>query len=280
MTAIIDKFIAKKYITNYLEEDLGWGDITTDLLIDQQVSARAYIKAKENGVIAGLPAAALVYEILDPCIEFFPLVKDGASVEAQTIVAELKGPMNPILKGERLSLNLLQRMSGIATITRRLTNLIKPYKAELTDTRKTAPGLRYFDRYAVAVGGGVNHRYNLADAVLIKNNHIKLAGGIRQALEKAHNNLSHTMKVEIEVESLEQLKEALNYEADIIMLDNMPIEMMRQAVEITNGRALLEASGNIGENIIADIAATGVDIISSGALTHSVKALDINMRIE
>ncbi|AEE96338.1 carboxylating nicotinate-nucleotide diphosphorylase [Mahella australiensis] len=280
MIPIIDRFIAKKHIERYLEEDLGWGDITTDLLVDLKVTAHAYIKAKESGVIAGLPVAEMVYNTLDPAIQFIPLVQDGFFIDTQTVIAEVKGPMNPILKGERLCLNLLQRMSGIATYTRRLSDMIKPYKAELTDTRKTAPGLRYFDRYAVAVGGGINHRYNLADAVLIKDNHIKLAGGVKAALSKVQSNLSHTMKIEIEVEGLQQLQQAIECHADIILLDNMPLDMMRRAVEITAGRAILEASGNIDESNIADVAATGIDIISSGALTHSVNALDISMRIE
>lgn len=280
MIPMIDKFIAQKYIAQYLEEDLGWGDITTDLLIDPDVTAHAHIKAKEAGIIAGLPAAELVFKTLEPSIKFTPLIQDGCAVDNGTIIAEIRGPMNPILKGERLCLNLLQRMSGIATYTRRFSDMIKPYKAVLADTRKTAPGLRYFDRYAVAVGGGINHRYNLADAILIKDNHIKLAGGIKPALAKAQQNISHTMKIEIEVEDLQQLQEAIEGGADIILLDNMSVDMMRQAVEITAGRALLEASGNIDETSVVAVAATGVDIISSGALTHSVKALDISMRIE
>jgi nicotinate-nucleotide pyrophosphorylase [carboxylating] (EC 2.4.2.19) len=173
-------------------------------------------------------------------------------------------------------LNLIQRMSGIATYVRKLSDMIKGTNARLTDTRKTMPGLRYFDKYAVSVGGGVNHRYNLSDGILIKDNHIKAVGGIKNALTKIKGEVSHTKKVEIEVETIHELKEALKYGADIIMLDNMTIHMMKEAVEITNGRAILEASGNINESNILDVAKTGVDIISIGAITHSVKALDIS----
>jgi nicotinate-nucleotide pyrophosphorylase (carboxylating) len=280
MIPLVDKFVIKKYIENYLEEDIGWGDITTDLLIDHEIKATASIKAKEEGVIAGLDVVDVIFQLLDSSITFIKKINDGDEVVSGDIIAEVKGPINKILKGERLCLNLLQRMSGIATYTRHLCNLIKPYKAKVTDTRKTVPGLRYFDRYAVVIGGGVNHRYNLSDSILIKDNHIKLVGGIKEALIKVKAKASHTQKIEIEVQNLNQFQEALKYGADIILLDNMSIDSIRKAVEVAQEKVILEASGNINESNIVSFAETGVNIISCGALTHSVKALDINMIVE
>lgn len=280
MIPLVDKFVIKKYIENYFEEDIGWGDITTDLLIDHEIKATASIKAKEEGVIAGLDVVDVSFQLLDSSITFIKKINDGDEVVSGDIIAEVKGPINKILKGERLCLNLLQRMSGIATYTRHLCNLIKPYKAKVTDTRKTVPGLRYFDRYAVVIGGGVNHRYNLSDSILIKDNHIKLVGGIKEALIKVKAKASHTQKIEIEVQNLNQFQEALKYGADIILLDNMSIDSIRKAVEVAQEKVILEASGNINESNIVSFAETGVNIISCGALTHSVKALDINMIVE
>ncbi|HQD43672.1 MAG TPA: carboxylating nicotinate-nucleotide diphosphorylase [Defluviitoga tunisiensis] len=279
MIPLVDKFVIKKYIESYLEEDIGWSDITTDLLIDYEVKSTSYIKAKEEGIIAGLDVVEMIFQLLDSSITFSKKNKDGGEVIPGDIIAEVKGPINPILKGERLCLNLLQRMSGIATYTRHLCNLIKPYNAKVTDTRKTAPGLRYFDRYAVAIGGGVNHRYNLSDAILIKDNHIKLVGGIKEALTRVKAKASHTQKIEIEVQNLNQFQEALKYGADIILLDNMTIDSIQKAVKIAQGNVILEASGNIDETNIVSFAKTGVDVISCGSLTHSVKALDISMII-
>jgi len=280
MIPLVDKFVIKKYIESYLEEDIGWSDITTDLLIDYEVKSTSYIKVKEEGIIAGLDVVEMIFQLLDPSITFSKKNKDGDKVIPGDIIAEVKGPINPILKGERLCLNLLQRMSGIATYTRHLCNLIKPYNVKVTDTRKTAPGLRYFDRYAVAIGGGVNHRYNLSDAILIKDNHIKLVGGIKEALTRVKAKASHTQKIEIEVQNLNQFQEALKYGADIILLDNMTIDSIQKAVKIAQGNVILEASGNIDESNIVSFAKTGVDVISCGSLTHSVKALDVSMMIE
>jgi nicotinate-nucleotide pyrophosphorylase (carboxylating) len=280
MIPLVDKFVIKKYIESYLEEDIGWSDITTDLLIDYEIKSTSYIKVKEEGIIAGLDVVEMIFQLLDPSITFSKKNKDGDKVIPGDIIAEVKGPINPILKGERLCLNLLQRMSGIATYTRHLCNLIKPYNVKVTDTRKTAPGLRYFDRYAVAIGGGVNHRYNLSDAILIKDNHIKLVGGIKEALTRVKAKASHTQKIEIEVQNLNQFQEALKYGADIILLDNMTIDSIQKAVKIAQGNVILEASGNIDESNIVSFAKTGVDVISCGSLTHSVKALDVSMMIE
>jgi nicotinate-nucleotide pyrophosphorylase (carboxylating) len=280
MIPLVDKFVIKKSIESYLEEDIGWSDITTALLIDYESKSTSYIKVKEEGIIAGLDVVEMIFQLLDPSITFSKKNKDGDKVIPGDIIAEVKGPINPILKGERLCLNLLQRMSGIATYTRHLCNLIKPYNVKVTDTRKTAPGLRYFDRYAVAIGGGVNHRYNLSDAILIKDNHIKLVGGIKEALTRVKAKASHTQKIEIEVQNLNQFQEALKYGADIILLDNMTIDSIQKAVKIAQGNVILEASGNIDESNIVSFAKTGVDVISCGSLTHSVKALDVSMMIE
>lgn len=272
----MDRMIAQRLIDNYILEDLTWGDITTDLLIPKGTKAKGYLYAKDDGIIAGIDVFLMVFNTFDKDIEHVKYFKDGDAVKKGDLILETYGELNSCLKAERVALNLIQRMSGIATYVRMLKDMINGTKAQLTDTRKTMPGLRYFDKYAVLVGGGINHRYNLSDGILIKDNHIKAVGGIKNALTIIKNSVSHTKKIEIEVETIHELKEALKYGADIIMLDNMTIGMMREAVEITNGKAILEASGNINEDNILQVAKTGVDIISVGAITHSVKALDIS----
>ncbi|OXT09432.1 nicotinate-nucleotide diphosphorylase (carboxylating) [Thermoanaerobacterium thermosaccharolyticum] len=273
---LIDRLIAQRLIDSYLLEDLTWGDITTDMLVPKGTKSKGYVYAKDDGIIAGIDVFLMVFNTIDSDIEYKKYFKDGEAVKKGDLILETYGDLNSCLKAERVALNLIQRMSGIATYVRKLSDMIKGTNARLTDTRKTMPGLRYFDKYAVSVGGGVNHRYNLSDGILIKDNHIKAVGGIKNALTMIKSGISHTKKVEIEVETIHELKEALKYGADIIMLDNMTIDMMKEAVEITNGRAILEASGNINESNILDVAKTGVDIISIGAITHSVKALDIS----
>lgn len=273
---LIDRLIAQRLIDSYLMEDLTWGDITTDILVPKGTKSKGYVYAKDDGIIAGIDVFLMVFNTIDSDIEYKKYFKDGEAVKKGDLILETYGDLNSCLKAERVALNLIQRMSGIATYVRKLSDMIKGTNARLTDTRKTMPGLRYFDKYAVSVGGGVNHRYNLSDGILIKDNHIKAVGGIKNALTMIKSGISHTKKVEIEVETIHELKEALKYGADIIMLDNMTIDMMKEAVEITNGRAILEASGNITEKNILDVAKTGVDIISIGAITHSVKALDIS----
>ncbi|WP_179211490.1 carboxylating nicotinate-nucleotide diphosphorylase [Thermoanaerobacterium thermosaccharolyticum] len=273
---MIDRLIAQRLIDSYLLEDLTWGDITTDMLVPKGTKSKGYVYAKDDGIIAGIDVFLMVFNTIDSDIEYKKYFKDGEAVKKGDLILETYGDLNSCLKAERVALNLIQRMSGIATYVRKLSDMIKGTNARLTDTRKTMPGLRYFDKYAVSVGGGVNHRYNLSDGILIKDNHIKAVGGIKNALTMIKSGISHTKKVEIEVETIHELKEALKYGADIIMLDNMTIDMMKEAVEITNGRAILEASGNINESNILDVAKTGVDIISIGAITHSVKALDIS----
>lgn len=273
---LIDRLIAQRLIDSYLMEDLTWGDITTDILVPKGTKSKGYVYAKDDGIIAGIDVFLMVFNTIDNEIEHKKYFKDGDAIKKGDLILETYGDLNSCLKAERVALNLIQRMSGIATYVRKLSDMIKGTNARLTDTRKTMPGLRYFDKYAVSVGGAVNHRYNLSDGILIKDNHIKAVGGIKNALTKIKDGVSHTKKVEIEVETIHELKEALKYGADIIMLDNMTIDMMREAVEITNGRAILEASGNITEKNILDVAKTGVDIISMGAITHSVKVLDIS----
>ena len=266
-------------LTSWLEEDIGSGDITTNAIVAPEMQTKAITHSKADGVLAGVEVAARVFRLLDENVRFTAKRADGDTLDKTTVIAEVRGSARAILTGERLALNLLQHMSGVATRTAKLAAIAAPYGAKLVDTRKTTPGLRLLDKYAVKVGGGANHRLGLYDAMLIKDNHIKVAGGIRQALEKAHAYASHMTKIEIEVESLEGVKEALAGGADVIMLDNMEPAKMAEAVKRIDHRAVVEASGGIDETTLADAAKSGVDVISVGALTHSVKALDISMDI-
>lgn len=270
-----------RIIHHALEEDLGWGDVTTDSTIPSDTLIDGSFIAKQQGVVSGINVCKRVFEILDPTIMFEILIEDGSQVQKGETIAKISGLARNILKGERVSLNLLQRMSGIATAASKYAEAVQGTAAKVVDTRKTAPGLRILDKYSVQIGGCHNHRFNLSDLVLIKDNHIKAAGGITPAVQAAKSKLSHALKIEVEVETLEQLQEALQAGADIIMLDNMSLDMMREAVKQACGKALLEASGNVlleGDRSIRAIAETGVDIISVGALTHSVTAMDISLR--
>jgi len=266
-----------KIIKDALIEDMPYGDITTDLLIPQESTSIAVLLAKESGILCGIDVAKRVFEILDSNIKFEKLKADGDYIQKGDVLAKIQGKTRAILMGERLALNLLQRMSGIATFTNMLAQKIKGYKATVTDTRKTIPLLRMLDKYAVFVGGGKNHRYSLSDAVLIKDNHIKAVGSISEAIKRAKENIPHTMKVEVEVRNMQEFEEALLSGADIIMLDHFTVDEMKKAVEKAGGRVLIEASGNINIDNIEEIAKTGVDIISIGAITHSVKSLDISL---
>ncbi|PRR86124.1 carboxylating nicotinate-nucleotide diphosphorylase [Clostridium luticellarii] len=267
-----------KLIEEALLEDIDYGDVTTDNLIPEgQISQGKFI-SKESGIAAGIAVAERVFEILDDSIIFAAKIKDGDRVEKGSVIAEIKGSSRSILKGERVALNIMQRMSGIATKTRRMVELVKDYDVKIVDTRKTLPGFRMLDKYSVKVGGGYNHRMNLSDYVMIKDNHIKAVGSIKKAVAKIKNSLPFTVKIEVEVENLQQLQEAADTEADVIMLDNMDVDEMKKAVKFIDGRFVLEASGNVTEENVRSIAAAGVDIISIGALTHSVKALDISLR--
>ncbi len=269
-----------KLIINALKEDMPLGDITTDNIISPDAVTKAWFIAKQDGIIAGLDVADRVFKVLDENVVFTRKVQDGEEVRKGDIIAEINGNTRALLKGERTALNLIQRLSGIATKTHEFSERIKDLPAKIVDTRKTTPGLRFLEKDVVRVGGGTNQRFCLSDGVLIKDNHIAAAGSIRKAVELAKASIPHTIKVEVEVESLEQVKEALESKADIIMLDNMSLELMREAVGLINKRALVEASGNVNLDTLRDIALTGVDIISSGALTHTVAAFDISMRIK
>ncbi|MHC1696496.1 MAG: carboxylating nicotinate-nucleotide diphosphorylase [Geobacteraceae bacterium] len=266
-----------KIIENALLEDIHTGDITTMAVVPEKRSAGARLIAKESMVLAGIDVAARVFVLVDSAVQFNARFPDGALLRAGDVIADITGEAASLLQAERVALNLLQRMSGIATLTARYKEAVAGTAAKVVDTRKTTPGLRQLEKYAVRVGGGRNHRTGLYDAVLIKENHIAAAGGISIAIERARAFVPHTMKIEVETETLGQVGEALDAGADIIMLDNMDLETMRQAVAMIAGRSLCEASGGVSLETIAAIAATGVDIISVGALTHSARAMDISM---
>ena len=264
-----------------LAEDLGMGDPTTDTLIASTLTASAELVSRERGVLAGIDIASTVFTRVDPSLAVATLVADGARIAPGDKMLSVSGSVASILKAERTAVNFLQRLSGVATQTRRYVDAVKSYRAQIVDTRKTTPGLRKLEKYAITMGGGRNHRQNLADGILIKDNHIEalaLQGlGIGDVVRKALAGASHTIKVEIEVETLEQLEEVLDAGADLVLLDNMSVERMSEAVRIASGRAILEASGGITLDTVAQVAATGVDIISVGALTHSATALDFGL---
>jgi nicotinate-nucleotide pyrophosphorylase (carboxylating) len=269
-----------KIIENALAEDIHTGDITTLAVLRERCEARASLIAKEPMVLAGIEVAARVFHLLDPRINFTPRFSDSDLLKSGDIIAEIIGDAAFLLQGERVALNILQRMSGVATLTARYVAAVKGTKARVVDTRKTTPGLRILDKYAVRVGGGVNHRTGLYDGVLIKENHIAAAGGINTAVSRARGYIPHTMKIEVETETLAEVKDALSAGADIIMLDNMDKTIMREAVAMIAGRALVEASGGVNLETVREIAETGVDIISVGALTHSARSMDISMLLE
>ena len=264
-----------------LAEDVGNGDPTTDILVPPGLAGRAALVAKRDGVLAGVDVAAAVFTRFDPSLSARALMVDGDDVSAGDRLAEIAGGVSSILKAERTAVNFLQRMCGVASETRRYVNAARGFRAQIVDTRKTTPGLRALEKYAVSVGGARNHRRNLSDGILIKDNHIQAlamrGGGVGDAVKIAAARAPHTLKVEIEVDTLAQLREALEAGADMILLDNMSADEMREAVEIVDGRAVLEASGGVTLDAVADIARTGVDIISVGALTHSAPSLDISL---
>ncbi|MCI6581321.1 MAG: carboxylating nicotinate-nucleotide diphosphorylase [Oscillospiraceae bacterium] len=266
-------------IKTALAEDISYMDVTTDNLLDDTHRSEAYYVAKDDGVLCGIDIAKRVFEIVGGDVEFTVKISDGEQVKKGDIIAVMSGSTRTLLKGERTALNILQHMSGIATATFKCTELVKGTNAMVTDTRKTLPGLRPLQKYAVTVGGGKNHRYNLSDGAMLKDNHLDAYGGITPAVTELRKKIGHMVKIEVEVRNLEELAEALECRAEVIMLDNMSCEDMKKAVEITNGRALLEASGNVTSANIREVAETGVDIISLGALTHSVKCFDISMKI-
>ncbi len=270
----------KKLVKQALQEDIGSGDVTTNCTIPESKMARARLMAKAEGVIAGLEVFKTCFLLLNPNITFQFFKQDGQTVHPDERVVELTGPAKTILTAERVALNFLQRMSGIATLTRQMVQAIKDTKAILLDTRKTAPNLRFFDKWAVRIGGGQNHRFGLYDMVLIKENHIKVCGGILPAVQLIRKCDEQKRLIEVEVKNIAELKEAIEAEVDRILLDNMDLATLRKAVQLCNGRIPLETSGNVTLKTIHDIAQTGVDFISVGSLTHSVKALDLSLLIE
>lgn len=267
-------------IRAWLAEDIGSGDITSWATIPAGSQSKAVIHVKEPGILAGIPIARLVFEVVDAALEFRPLRADGGAVTKGDVIAEVEGSTHSILTGERLALNLMQRLSGIATKTRAFVDALDGLSTRLVDTRKTTPGHRMLEKYAVRVGGGFNHRFGLYDAVMIKDNHIKGSGGITGAVQAARHAIPHTMKIEVETESLAQVEEAIACGADIIMLDNMPHDRMREASAMIKARAphvIVEASGNVRLDTVRGIAECGVDVISVGGLTYSFQSLDISL---
>ena len=272
-TAIVDAIIK-----NTLSEDLVTHDMTSEWLFDDADHSKAHLIAKEDGILSGMSVFKRTFECVDAHTRVDAMFKDGNAIKKGEIIATIEGQTKSLLFAERTALNFLQRMSGIATETEKYVTLVADLPVKIVDTRKTAPGLRILDKQAVRDGGGANHRFNLSDGILIKDNHIKAAGGITEAIAKCKAHAPHTLKIEIEVESIAGLVEAIEAGADIIMLDNMSTDAMKEAVSINAGRAILEASGNMSLMRVREVAETGVDIISIGALTHSVKALDISLR--
>lgn len=272
------------YIDNLIKaalvEDNNYYDVASATLLNKDQESKAYFEAKADGILSGIDIALRVFEILDPSFTYKTKFQDRDKIKKGDIIAEFKGNTILLLQGERVALNILCHMSGVATSTNKLVELCKGKDVSVADTRKTLPGLRSLEKYAVVCGGGKNHRYNLSDCAMLKDNHIDAAGGIKNAVSKVREQLGHTIKIEVETRNLDEVQEAIDAKADIIMLDNMTLDQMTQAVQLINKRAIVEASGNVTEETIFDIAKTGVDLISSGAITHSVKAFDISMKFK
>lgn len=271
--------LVSEIIKMSLREDMGTGDLTTEAVVPPDHRSEAFITAKETGIVAGLVLVEKVFQYIDHRLQFEYFQQDGDQVHFGDHLAKITGATASILPGERVALNFLQRMSGIASRAAQIKSLVLDYPVRIVDTRKTTPGIRLLEKYAVKVGGGDNHRMGLYDAVMIKDNHIQTVGSITEAIKKARKAIPHTVKIEVEVEDLAAVKEAVVAGADIIMLDNMSLEMMREAVLLIAGQAIVEASGNIDENTIQKVAATGVDIISLGTLTHTIRSMDISLNI-
>ncbi len=277
---MIKNQLVREIVINALNEDIGKGDITTENIFTKHHNSRGQIVGKEKGIIAGLDVAKLVFSMVNPGVKLIGKFTEGEEVQdPPKLLAEVEGPTVGLLQAERVALNFLQRLSGIATQTRKYVDRVKDYPVKITDTRKTTPGLRILEKHAVAVGGGVNHRFGLYDTPMIKDNHIKASGSIKNAVDKIRKTVPFTVKIEVEVNNLSQVEEALIEKVDIIMLDNMTLEEMKEAVKIINKRALVEASGGITLGNIKEVAATGVDYISVGALTHHIIALDISLNV-
>ena len=277
---ILPQFYIDDLIKNAIKEDINYIDVATDYLLDENEVSEAYFVAKADGVLCGIDVAMRVFQLLDDTFTCTLYKKDGDIIKKGDLIADFKGKTGRLLKGERTALNLIQHMSGIATITRECVDEIKGTKGTIADTRKTLPGLRSIQKYAVTCGGGKNHRYNLSDCAMLKDNHIDAKGGITPAVKALKEKIGHTVKIEVETRTLDEVKEALSAGADIIMLDNMDNETMAEAVKIVDGKALLEASGNLTKERLRSVAELGVDILSIGALTHSVEAFDISMKMK
>lgn len=272
---MLSKFYVEDHVKSALMEDIGYGDITTENLAGENDFLKAELNTRSEGVLCGCNVFKTVYKILSDDVKIKFYFKDGDIIKKGDKIADLEGPAKDLLMGERVSLNYIQRMSGIATETRKYQDAIAPYSAKIVDTRKTTPNFRAFEKYSVKVGGGALHRFNLSDCAMIKDNHIRLAGSLTNAVNKLRENISHAHKIEVECDTIDQVKEAIEVKADIIMLDNMPVETMKKAVELINHQAIVEASGNVNLSTVNVIASTGVDIISSSAIVAKAPTLDL-----
>lgn len=276
---LLHNFLIDEHVKNSLKEDIGFGDITTDFLYSDKDTIKAKLNTREDGVVCGLAVLRSVFNILSNEVNIKTYFEDGDEIKKGDTIAEIEGPARAVLIGERTALNYMQRMSGIATETKKYQDAIKPYKARITDTRKNTPGFRMFEKYAVMIGGARLHRFNLSDCVMVKDNHIKHAGSIKNAVSLIKENNSHAHKIEVECDTYEQVLEALDAQCDIIMLDNMTISEMRKCVETINGKAIVEASGNVKINTVNEIASTGVDVISTSAIVAQAHVLDLGLDI-
>lgn len=280
MSYLLHDFIVDEHIKQALKEDIGFGDITTDYIEADGKALTATMNSREDGILCGIEIVRRVFQILDKNVKVSTLLKDGDKMTKGQDIAIIEGNARAILTGERLALNYIQRLSAIATMTAQYQEVLKPYKANISETRKTTPNFRIFEKYAVKIGGATPHRFSLCDCVMLKDNHIAFCGGITQAVKLVRKHISHTHKIEVETDTLEQVKEALECGVDIIMLDNMDIETMKQAVEIIGTRAIVEASGQVNMKTLEDIAKTGVDVISTSVITAKAGSLDIGLDIK
>lgn len=272
---MLSKFYVKDHVKSALMEDIGYGDITTENLAGENDFLKAELNTRSEGILCGCDVFKTVFETLSNDVRIKFYFKDGDEIQKGDKIADIEGPAKDLLMGERVSLNYIQRMSGIATETRKYQDAIAPYNAKIVDTRKTTPNFRAFEKYSVKIGGGALHRFNLSDCAMIKDNHIRLAGSLTNAVNKLRESISHTHKIEVECDTFDQVKEAVAVKADIIMLDNMSIETMKKAVEFINHQAIVEASGNVNLSTVNAIASTGVDIISSSAIVAKAPTLDL-----
>lgn len=274
---MLNNFFIEDHVKNALQEDIGFGDITTDYLTNEEDRMSCVLNTRVDGIFCGKNVFEMVFKILSPSINIKFYFNDGDVIKKGDKIADIEGPARYILMGERTALNYAQRMSGIATETNKYQKAVGEFKARIVDTRKTTPGFRAFEKYSVKTGGGSLHRFNLSDCAMIKDNHIKYAGSLTKAVEKLRQHISHAHKIEVECDTVEQVKEAVNCGADIIMLDNMSLDMMRECVKLIDGKAIVEASGNVNLNTVYDIASTGVDIISSSAIVAKAPTLDLGL---